>query len=225
MKKANPVQVADYAVGNKIDSEPAFGWWVPYVTKKKRAIISKVKTKYWVTTHKFCIQVPKSVQEALKIDEDIHNTLWRDAIRKEMMNVRIAFTVLEGGKKDVPNGYQFVKCHMVFNIKLSENFRQKARFVAGGHTTETPVILTYSSVVSCDSVWIGFLVAALNSLDIQAADIQNAYISAPCREKIWTIAGPEFGDEEGEVMLVTWALYGLKLSGSAFRSHLAEALH
>ena len=45
---------------------------------------------------------------------------------------------------------------------------RKARFVAGGHMTEAPTSLTYSSVVSIDSVKIAFLIAALNDLDITA---------------------------------------------------------
>ena len=78
------------------------------------------------------------------------------------------------------------------DCKMGENFRRKARLVAKGNQTETPPTFTYSSVVSRDSVRIAFLVAALNDLDILACDIQNAYLTADCREKIYTIAGPEF---------------------------------
>ena len=92
--------------------------------------------------------------------------------------------------------------------------------------TEVPTNLTYSSVVSRDSVRIALTVAALNGVDILACDIQNAYLSAPCRERIWTIAGPEFGVKDcGKTMLVVRALYGLKSSGAAFRSFLAETLY
>jgi len=42
--------------------------------------------------------------------------------------------------------------------------------------TDPPVIMTYSSVVSRDSVRIGFLLAALNDLELVAADIGNAYL-------------------------------------------------
>lgn len=35
---------------------------------------------------------------------------------------------------------------MVFDVKM--DLTRKARFVAGGHTTETPASLAYSSVVS-----------------------------------------------------------------------------
>ena len=81
-----------------------------------------------------------------------------------MKNVRVAFEEFEGDKIQLPPGYQEVGCHMIFDIKMSENFRRKARMVAGGHTTETPSALTYASVVSMDSVRIALTIAALNDL-------------------------------------------------------------
>jgi hypothetical protein len=40
-----------------------------------------------------------------------------------------------------------MECHMVFDVKI-EGFRRKARLVAGGHTTETPAVMTYATKVS-----------------------------------------------------------------------------
>jgi hypothetical protein len=48
-----------------------------------------------------------------------------------------------------------------------------------------------------------------------AWDIQNAYLTADCREKIWKVAGPEFGSEVGTIFIVKKALYGLKSAGAA----------
>ena len=46
VKEASPIELAEYAVGNRIDNEPAFAWWMPYTLKKREGIISKMKTKY-----------------------------------------------------------------------------------------------------------------------------------------------------------------------------------
>ena len=116
-------------------------------------------------------------------------------------------------------------CHMIFDVKFGENFRCKARLVAGGDMTNTPNTLTYSSAVSRDSICIALTIAALNELSVMACDIQNAYLTADFREKIWMHAGPEFGSESGSIMIVKKVLYGLKGSGVAFRAHLAETLH
>lgn len=69
------------------------------------------------------------------------------------------------------------------------------------------------------------LVAALNDLQLLACGIQNAYLTADCRERIYIIAGPEFGSEEGLVMIVRKVLNGLKSSKAVFRAHLAETLY
>ena len=225
LKESYPVQVSEYAVAARISMEPAFAWWVPKVLKKRNRIISKLKSKYWLRTHKFGIQIPKSVEEAKELDRKNGNTLWWDAICKEMRNVRPGFQAWEKSESEIPIGYQQIRCHIVFDVKMGENFRRKARFVAGGHLTETPASLTYSSVVSRDSVRIALLIAALNDLNISACDIQNAYLTADCREKIWFRAGPELGSEEGTIMIIKKALYGLKSSGAAFRAHLAETLY
>ena len=66
--------------------------------------------------------------------------------------------------------------------------------------------------------------AALNGLDVMTADIQNAYLNAPIEEKVWFRAGPEWGQHEGKLVLIVRALYGLKSSGQAWRTHFAQTL-
>ena len=224
IKDSYPVELAEFAVENNYAHRPAFAWWVPHTLRKRERILAKVKSKYWARTHKYGIRIPKSVKEAIDIDNANGNTLWWDALTLEMKNIRPALEAFEGNKSDLPIGYKEVKCHVVWDIKLGENFRRKARFVAGGHQTEVPTSLSYSSVVSRESVRIALTVAALNGLDVLACDIQNAYLTARCREKVYTIAGPEFGTEEGIVMIIRMALYGLKSSGAAFRSKLASVI-
>jgi hypothetical protein len=80
------------------------------------------------------------------------------------------------------------------------------------------------SVVSRDSACIALTIAALNDLQVMACDIQNAYLTADCREKIWIVAGSEFGSDAGTIILVKKALYGLKSAGATFQSLLADNL-
>jgi hypothetical protein len=51
-----------------------------------------------------------------------------------------------------------------------------------------------------------------------------AYLNTPCRAKVYTICGLEFGEYQGCIAMNQLALYGLKSSGFAWRSHLAETL-
>jgi len=208
LKDSNPVELAEYAVANLIVDEPAFKWWVPLTLKKRNRVIAKVKSKYWRTSHKFGIRVPKSIDKAYRIDEENGNSYWTDALKKEISKVLVAWEAYDkgltpeevrAGKAPDLIGFQEIGCHMIFDVKMSDLSR-KCRFVAGGHTTEAPARLTYSSVVSRDSVRIAFLIAALNDLDVQACDVTNAYLNAPCCEKIWFEGGAECGEDRVKVM-------------------------
>ena len=65
--------------------------------------------------------------------------------------------------------------------------------VAGGHVTDAPCSIIYYSVLLIYSVRVLFIFSELNDLKVIGCDIQNAYLTDPTREKIWTIAGPELG--------------------------------
>ena len=225
IKESYPFQVAEFALATRISMEPAFAWWVLYVLKKRNRILAKAKSKYWLLTHKCGIHIPKSVEEAKKIDEQNGDTLWLDVICKEMKNVSPDFEVFEGREDDIPTDYQFMRCHMIFDMTFGENFWHKARLVPGGHVTDTPYALSYPSVISCDSVRIALTIAALNELSVMECDIQNTYLTADSREKIWTHAGPEFGSDYSTIMILKKAVYGLIGSATAFRAHLAVKLH
>jgi hypothetical protein len=62
IKDTNPVEVAEYAIANKIDQEPAFAWWVKFVMRKRERIISKLQKKYWRTEYKFGVEQPAMKQ-------------------------------------------------------------------------------------------------------------------------------------------------------------------
>ena len=119
-------------------------------------------------------------------------------------------------------GFQEIGCHLIFDVKM--DFTRKASFMAGGHTTEAPLTITYSIVVSRDSVRLAFMIASLNGLDIMSCNLENAYLNSTNREKIWFEGGIKCGEDKGKVLVVVRALYGLKSVVSACRAALAEAL-
>jgi hypothetical protein len=221
LKHGFPVQTAEYAISRGIHDEMAFKWWVKHTIKKKDRIIKAIRTRYLKRSHKFGLRLPKSIEEAYEIDRETGTDHWHRAIIKEMKNNSVAFQLIE--EQDIPIGYQWIPCHMVFDIKL--DLTRKARFVAGGHWTDPDPTLSYSTVVTRESVRIAFLIAALNEIEIKSIDIGNAYLNAPAREKVYTTAGPEFGpDKIGKPVLIVRALYGLKTSGAAWHSQLNETL-
>jgi hypothetical protein len=222
LKESNPVEVAEYAKANQLDAEPAFDWWVSMVLRRKKRLIKTVQTRHKRAGYKFGIRLPRSIAEARELDRQNGNTLWMDALRKEMNGVMVAFEPQPEGTTHVP-GYKQIPGFIVWDVKM--DFTRKARFVAGGHKTEPPKALIYSSVVSRDSVRLALLIAGLNDLEIRLTDIKNAYLNAPITERYYVIAGDEFGPEyKGRCMKIVRALYGLKSAGAAFRAHLATIL-
>ena len=125
IKDYYPVEMAEYAVENRISEEPAFAWWTKTALRRRDRIISKTQ-RHWLKTHKYGIRVPRTVKESFEIDAENGDTLWWDAIKQEMKNVRPAFEIFEGRKEDMAIGYQEIKCRMIFDVKLGENFRRKA---------------------------------------------------------------------------------------------------
>jgi hypothetical protein len=83
------------------------------VLKKAKVIVGKVRARN-VRLEKFGIKIPRSVKEALTFDAESQTSYWRKAIDKEMRNIEIAFEPVE----KAPVGYQFISCHMVFDVKL-----------------------------------------------------------------------------------------------------------
>ena len=187
MKESYPVQVAEYAKHNKIVSEPAFAWWVPAVLRRRDRIIKKVKAGYLRKTHKYGIEVPNTVAEAIQLDLDTGTTYWQKAIEKEMKNVRIAFEFNDAN--EILIAHKKIPGRLIFDVKMLL-LVQKARYVAGGHKTDPLEESVYSSIVSFDSVRIGFLLAAIKDGDIPVADIQNVHLEAPTKEKVSIVTRP-----------------------------------
>jgi len=145
LKASNPVEVAEFAKSRQIDDEPAFKWWVPYTLKKRDRIIASVNSRVRKATHKYGVEFPTSIEHAIKIDKQNGNTMWQDAVKKEMYNVSIAFQILDEGEKPPP-GWSKSSGHIIFDVKM--DFTRKARWVKDGHKTAQPEWSTYAGFVS-----------------------------------------------------------------------------
>ena len=173
--------------------------------------------------YKYGVQVPRSHEEAVWIDTKNGNTNWQDAEKVEIDQLDEYNTFEDLGKDaDTPKGHKKIPCHMVYDFK--HDGRYKARFVAGGHRTGTPIGSIYSGVVSLPGIRIVTAIAEMNDLQVWGTDIGNAYLESYTTEKIVFIAGPEFGDRAGHLFRVVKALYGLKASGRCWHNRLHDTL-
>ena len=169
LKESYPVETATFAVARGIQDEPAFKWWVPYTLRRRDRIIASVNSRVSKVSHKYGVELPRSVQHAKELDEKNGNTLWNDAINKEMGNLKVAFDIIhEPGRKPPPT-YTKTSGHMVFDVRMT--LERKARWVKDGHKTPEPEWSTYAGVVSRESVRIALTYAALMDLNVCACDI------------------------------------------------------
>ena len=75
-----------------------------------------------------------------------------------------------------------------------------------------------------ETIIIEFVLGAMNDIDVCAADVSTAFLYGKTREKLYVIAGKEFGEHAGKRMLIDKGLYGLASSAARFHDKLASTL-
>jgi Reverse transcriptase (RNA-dependent DNA polymerase) len=151
--------------------------------------------------------------------------MWKDAAELEIKQIFEYKTFIDHGhhtKAAIPSGYKKIRVHFVFDVK--HDGRHKARLVADGHLTDIPIESVYSGVVSLRGFRLVLFLGELNGLQVWSTDIGNAYLEAMTSEKVYIIAGPEFGDLEGHILIISKALYGLRTSGAHWHDTFADCL-
>jgi hypothetical protein len=192
-----------------------------YIRMMKQSRISTMKQ---TIRFKFGVQVPRNYKEALKIDAENGDTQWTQAIQAELQQINEYDTFQDLGKQaPPPSTHKRINVHFVFDVKF--DLRCKARLVAGGHLTD-PLIqdAPYSGIASLKSIRTCLFIAELNGLSMCAADVGNAYLEAKTKEKVYIVAGPEFGELQGHTLVIDKALYGLRTSGARWAERLADTL-
>jgi hypothetical protein len=99
--------------------------------------------------YKYGFEVPRTYEEALRLDKSSRNTKWADAATLDLTQIDDYHTFIDKGhhtKVKVPAGYEKIIVHLIFDVK--HDGRHKARLVADGHLTDIPLESVYSGVAS-----------------------------------------------------------------------------
>ena len=227
--KDDPVTCAIYAKDNNLLE--ISGWkrfkGIAKRHKKFIRIINQAKLRSFRTAprYKYGYELPRNgdYEHAKALDERNGNTKWQDALHTERTQLfeYNTFKPLPRGSK-APKGHKKIRVHVVWDVK--HDGRHKARIVAGGHLTDEPVDSVYSGVVSLRGIRLMIFLAELNNIDLWTTDIGNAYLEALTKEKVYIVAGSEFGEYEGQILIIHKALYGLRSSGLRWWERLAACL-
>ena len=215
-----------YALEHKLMLDHEWTWtqdWLDEPQQFQKMVAVFKTTRSFGPKYKFGVQVPRSVKHALELDKANGDHAWEEAINKELGQIQEFGTFRHMLKEESLSEFQKIPYHIVFDVKFDGC--HKARLVAGGNFTDQPSEDVYSGVVSLESIRLLFVLAAMNKLDIWTADIGNAFLCAPTQEKVYIIAGPEFGpDLHGKPLILYKSLYGLRSAPLRFHEHLGYRL-
>ena len=225
----DPVTCAIYARDNGLLDKPGWKRFKSIAKREKKftRMVNQAKLRSYNTAprYKYGFEVPRTYDQAMRLDQRNGNTLWADAIALELIQIDEYDTFIDKGhhtKVTTPTGYKKIRVHLVFDVK--HDGRHKARLVADGHLTDIPLESVYSGVVSLRGFRLVLFLAELNHLKIWATDIGNAYLEAYTSEKVYIIGGPEFKDREGHILVINKALYGLRSSGARWHDRFADCV-
>ena len=155
------------------------------------------------------------------LDKEKRNTFWEDHCELEQLfSYKIFHDLGTGGLPG--KEYKKIKIRFVFDVK-ADGWR-KGRLVAHGDMTPEPDEAVYSSVTTLCSLRIVIFLAELNGLKLMQGDVGNVYHESYIQEKVYFIAGPEFGHHAGNTFIIEKALFGLHSSGLRFHEHLSNIL-
>ena len=219
ISKDDPITCAVYA--KKHDLLDTTGWkhLKRYAKTSKRLIRavkqSRIRQVRASVRYQHGFQVPKDYNDAMRLDKENGNTHWQDAMDLELTQIHeykvfkdTGKAKFHNGKVVTPDGFQKIRAHFVYAVKHDGRF--KARLVADGHLTKEPVESIYSGVVSLRSLRMVVFLSQLNNLEIWGADVGNAYLEAYTDEKLCIMAGPEFKELQGHLLIMVKALYGTR---------------
>jgi hypothetical protein len=223
----DPVTCAIYAKDNDLLELDGWKRFKPIAKRQGKLLrmVNQAKLRSYRTAPKYQYgyEVPKDYQHAVRLDERAGNTKWQDSTKLEMAQLDDYDTFKDYGHSGrPPNEYKKIRVHLIFAVK--HDGRHKSRLVADGHLTDVPLDSVYSGVVSLRGLRLLVFLAELNGLETWATDIGNAYLEAETLEKVFIIAGPEFGEREGHCLVIFKALYGLRTSGLRWHERFADCL-
>jgi hypothetical protein len=223
----DPVTCAIYARDNDLLLNPGWKRFKTIAKKQKKmfrmANQAKLRSFRTASKYQYGFEIPRNYAHCIELDAKNGNLKWTisTVLEFEQLAEYDTFTDL-GIDGKPPADFKKIRVHLIYAVK--HDGRHKARCVADGHLTDIPLDSVYSGVVSLRGIRILIFLAELNKLNTWATDIGNAYLEALTSEKLFIVAGAEFGPLQGHILIIYKALYGLRTSGLRWHDRFADVL-
>ena len=169
IKKDDPVTLAKCAENNNLQNKAVWKWAQRHINRPQRfqrmlrqAVLQKKNSN--TIKCQFGVRVPRSIKEALKLDELNGNNCWKDAIETKLRALWEEHNCFKrvDSMSDIPDGCNCIPLLWAFAVKFDG--RHRAQCVAGGHITPDLDDDLHSGVVDFETVRLTFVAAVFGSI-------------------------------------------------------------
>ena len=124
MQKDDPVTCAIYARENGLLDTPGWKQFKKIAKRKnvftRMVIQAKLRSFNTAPRYKNGFEVPRTYEQAVRLDEKNNNTKWQDAAALERQQINEYNAFIDKGhhtKTAAPSGYKKIRVHFVFDVK------------------------------------------------------------------------------------------------------------
>lgn len=151
-----------------------------------------------------------------EFDEAIQNEEWEDAIKKELESQRKMATWEEA---TLPKGSKAIDTKWIFRTKQDNT--KKARLVAKGYQQNNSYN-NYAPVAKLSTIRLMLSIAVLRDEPLEQLDVPTAFLNGDLDEEVYIKCPKGLKIEEGKVLRLKKALYGLKEAPKCWNKRFHE---
>jgi hypothetical protein len=169
-----------------------------------------------------------SADEPTSFGEAERTACWRQAMRDELRSIEENAT---WEPVPLPAGHRAIGLKWVFKVKrdeLGNITRHKARLVAKGYVQRAGVDFdeVFAPVARMESIRTLLALAAHEGWRVHHMDVKSAFLNGDLREEVYVSQPPGFiiGNDDGKVLRLSKALYGLRQAPRAWNAKLDSSM-
>ena len=170
------------------------------------------------------VNEPVSFDEAWN-NEDLKEQLkWREAIEKELVDMKTKNVWEIINKSDVPENRRCIKCKWIFKVKRNGVYR--ARLVACGYSQVPGIDFneSFAPVINDVSFRIMLVAKLVWNLKASIIDVETAFLHGNLKEEIYMDVPPGLNVDPTKCLKLKRTIYGLVQSAREFYKKFTDVL-